>query len=125
VIEAAQIVYANDYARKNQYVFNTYGGGSPNPDPTPSEETIVAGIVRQIVTNTPIAEANITLNTTAGMFVAVSSPTGSFSITLPENIEVDETANLMVMKDGFLTYVQVITIIPNTTIVFDITLDPA
>jgi hypothetical protein len=94
----------------------------PDPNPTPGA-TIVAGVVREMGTSTPIEGANIQLNTSAGMFVAVSSDTGSFAITLPETIEETETANIIVQKDGYLPYVQAITIVPNVSIVFDFFLD--
>jgi hypothetical protein len=42
---------------------------------------------------------------------------------LPETIEATEIAYIIVQKDGYLPYVQAITIVPNVNIVFDFFLD--
>ncbi|MCO5254472.1 MAG: hypothetical protein M9892_08930 [Bacteroidetes bacterium] len=93
-----------------------------NPTPPTPADTTASGSVINAITLAPVAEVNISFNTSSGVIVATSNPIGEYEATL--EIPEMELVAVMVNHPGFQPYNEVQPITPNIDNEIDIMLQP-
>ena len=97
VISAAQIVYYNDFARRNQYIYSTIKYTKKTPP-----ETTVSGTVANAETAEPVANASVSIATSLGSFLGKTNAEGSFFIII--KLKETEDCTINIRAQGFLPF---------------------
>ncbi len=118
VVDAAHVVYYNDYARKNQFVF---GSGNDSGSGSNSDLTIT-GLISNALNAAPIGAATIIITSSLGSYNTTTDPLGNYSVV----IQLAETEDCLVSINAinFQPFSQTSTINPDDATVLNFSLTP-